>query len=157
MQENNQAYDFDRFATDEFSTLRVMANRTVMQEKRRHTLKIVERVVTCALILALMVSVLYSQTRLTVMSDEITQLQGQLVEEKSVYDQLSYQLESDATLTKIEEYVSGQLGMVKVDKSQVTYITLAEENKVEKAESGFVKYWDALQEKLDQLMVYIRG
>ncbi len=157
MQEFNQAYDLDRFATEEFATLRVVENRSAAQEKRRHDLKIVERVVTCALVLALMVSVLYSQTRMTAMSDEITQLQAQLVEERSVYDQLAYQLESDATLGKIEEYVSTQLGMVKTDKSQVTYVTLSEGNCVRCAESGFAKYWETLQEKLDQLLVYVRG
>lgn len=158
MQEKNaQAYDLTRFETAQFNTLRVVENKNAAQEKRRQALRWVERVVSCALILALTVSVLYSQTRKTALSDEITQLEQTLVEEQSVYDQLSYQLESDATLGNIEEYVSRELGMVKTDKSQVTYVTLTEENRLEVAEAGFAKYWSQMQAKLDELLVYIRG
>ena len=47
--------------------------------------------------------------------------------------------------------------MVKTDKSQVTYVTLTEENRLDVAEAGFAKYWAQMQAKLDELMVYIRG
>ncbi len=157
MQEKNQAYDLSRFSTEEFSTLRVVKNNNAAQEKRRAALRMVERVVTCALVLALTVSVLYSQTRKTELADEITMLEQQLIEERSVYDQLNYRLESDATLGNIEEYVSRELGMVKTDKSQVTYVTLTEENRLETAETGFAKYWSELQARLEGLLVYIQG
>ncbi len=157
MQEKNQAYDLSRFSTEEFSTLRVVKNNSAAQEKRRAALRMVERVVTCALVLALTVSVLYSQTRKTELADEITMLEQQLIEERSVYDQLNYRLESDATLGNIEEYVSRELGMVKTDKSQVTYVTLTEENRLETAETGLAKYWSELQARLEGLLVYIQG
>ena len=157
MQEKNQAYDLARFDTAQFSTLRVVENKNAAQEKRRAALRWLERVVACALVLALTVSVLHSQTRMTELSDEITQLEQQQVEERSVYDQLTYRLESDATLGNIEEYVSRELGMVKTDKSQVTYVTLTGENHLETAETGFAKYWSELTERLDSLLVYIQG
>lgn len=157
MQEKNQAYDLARFDTAQFSTLRVVENKSAAQEKRRASLRWLERVVACALLLALTVSVLYSQTRMTELSDEITGLEQQLVEERSVYDQLTYRLESDATLGNIEEYVSRELGMVKTDKSQVTYVTLTCENCLETAETGFAKYWSEMTQRLDSLLVYIRG
>lgn len=156
MQDKSTAYDLSRFATEEFNTLRVVENKAVIADRRHHTLLWVERIVASAMVLALTVSVLYSQTRMTAMSDQISELQDQLVEEKSVYDELNYQLESDATLTKIEEYVSRQLGMVKTDKSQVTYVTLTEQNKVEKADTGLTYYWNALKEKIEGLMAYLR-
>ena len=157
MQEKNQAYDLARFDTAQFSTLRVVENKNAAQEKRRASLRWLERVVGCALLLALMVSVLYSQAHMTELSDEITGLQQQLVEERSVYDELTYRLESDATLGNIEEYVSRELGMVKTDKSQVAYVTLANENVLETAETGFAKYWSELTLRLESLLVYIRG
>ena len=157
MQEKNQAYDLARFDTAQFSTLRVVENKSAAQEKRRASLRWLERVVGCALLLALMVSVLYSQAHMTELPDEITGLQQQLVEERSVYDELTYRLESDATLGNIEEYVSRELGMVKTDKSQVAYVTLANENVLETAETGFAKYWSELTERLDSLLVYIQG
>ncbi len=150
------AYDLTRFsATEEFQPLKVVANKEFAKQKRRNTLRWVERVIACALVLALMVSVLRSRAHITELSDNITALQNQLVEEKSIYDQLNYQLESDATLTKIEEYVSRQLGMVKTDKSQVTYVSLAEENRVERADSGLRRYWNTLVEKVEELLAYI--
>ena len=157
MLEKNQAYDLARFDTAQFSTLRVVENKNAAQEKRRASLRWLERVVGCALLLALMVSVLYSQAHMTELSDEITGLQQQLVEERSVYDELTYRLESDATLGNIEEYVSRELGMVKTDKSQVAYVTLANENVLETAETGFAKYWSELTLRLESLLVYIRG
>ncbi len=157
MQGQNQAYDLERFSTEEFNTLRVVENKAASQAKRRRTRQWVGKVVACALVLGLAVSVLYSHVRLMSSADQITTLQQELVKEKSYYDQLNYQLESDATLTKIEEYVSRQLGMVKTDKSQVTYVTLTEENSVEKAESGLTKYWNTLREKVEELLAYVRG
>ena len=157
MQEKNQAYDLARFDTAQFNTLRVVENKNAAQEKRRASLRWMERVVACALLLALTVSVLYSQTRMTELSDEITGLEQQLVEERSVYDQLTYRLESDATLGNIEEYVSRELGMVKTDKSQVSYVTLTSENVLETAETGLAKYWSEMTQRLDSLLVYVRG
>ncbi len=155
--ETMQAYDLSRFETEEFKALRVVENKEAVQEKRRAALRWVERIVTCALVLALMASVLYSQTKKTALANEITGLESALVEERSVYDQLNYRLESDATLGNIEEYVSRELGMVKTDKSQVTYVTLSEENRVEAAQTGLEKYWSEMKARLDELMVYIRG
>lgn len=157
MQEKNQAYDLNRFATEEFNALRVVENKEAANQKRRSTLQLAERIVVCAMVLGLTVSVLYTQTRITALSDQVSTLQTQLVEEKSVYDSLNYKLESEATLTKIEDYVSHQLGMVKTDKSQVTYLSLAEENKVEKTDEGLVRYWNAMKEKIESLLAYIRG
>ena len=157
MQEKNQAYDLARFDTAQFNTLRVVENKHAAQEKRRASLRWLERVVACALLLALTVSVLYSQAHMTELSDEITGLQQQLVEERSVYDQLTYRLESDATLGNIEEYVSRELGMVKTDKSQVSYVTLTSANVLETAETGFAKYWSEVTQRLDSLLVYVRG
>ena len=157
MQEKNQAYDLARFDTAQFNTLRVVENKNAAQEKRRASLRWLERVVACALLLALTVSVLYSQAHMTELSDEITGLQQQLVEERSVYDELTYRLESDATLGNIEEYVSRELGMVKTDKSQVSYVTLTSENVLETAETGLAKYWSEMTQRLDSLLVYVRG
>lgn len=157
MQEKNQAYDLARFDTAQFNTLRVVENKNAAQEKRRASLRWLERVVACALLLALTVSVLYSQAHMTELSDEITGLEQQLVEERSVYDQLTYRLESDATLGNIEEYVSRELGMVKTDKSQVSYVTLTSENVLETAETGLAKYWSEMTQRLDSLLVYVRG
>lgn len=155
MSNTSNAYDLERFATEEFAAVRVVENKEYKQEKRRKALQWIERIVAASLIVVLSVSVLYSRAHITALSDNISTLENQLVVEKSVYDQLSYQLESDATLTKVEEYVSHQLGMVKTDKSQMTYVSLAEENRVEKADAGLAQYWSALVEKVEELLTYI--
>ncbi len=157
MQEKNQAYDLELFSTQEFAALRVEENKSAAAAKRRRALKLVETVVLCALVLALVVSVVYSRARLTVLSDQATSLDAQLVAERSVYEQLSYRLESDATLSKIEAYVTGQLGMVKTDKSQVTYIALSEENCTVAADSGIGRYWETLQDKVSGWLAYLGG
>lgn len=155
MDNDVRAYDLDRFA-DEGYRLRVIENREAAQEKRRQTLHWVERVFVCALILALSISMLYSRSRLTALTDQVTTLEGTLVEERSVYDQLSYQLESGANLTNVEEYVTHHLGMVKTDREQVSYVSLADENRVEKAESGLAKYWNSLRQRLDEVLSYLK-
>ena len=155
MEYNAQAYDLSRFA-DEGYRLHVVENREAAQEKRRQALRWVERVFVCALILALCICMLYSRSRLTALNDRVTTLEGTLVEERSVYDQLSYQLESDANLTNVEEYVTHHLGMVKTDREQVSYVSLADENRVEKAAGGLAKYWNSLQQRLDEVLSYLK-
>ena len=156
MDSNVQAYDLNRFAEEGYR-LHVVENREAAQEKRRRALRWVERVFVCALILALSISMLYSRSRLTALTDRATTLENTLIEERSVYDQLSYQLESGANLTNVEEYVTHHLGMVKTDREQVSYVSLADENRVEKTSGGLAKYWNSLRQRLDVVLSYLKN
>jgi len=102
-------------------------------------LELVKRVALTALMLALVCSVLYSQAQLSELTMDVQNYQAQLKEEQNTYNYLSGELNSKTNMKNVEEVASGQLGLVKLDPTQVTYFTLEGESKVDKPESGTQK------------------
>ena len=101
--------------------------------------------------LALVCSVLYSQAQLSELTMDIQTYQTQLAEAKSDYNYLSGQLSSKTNMKNVEEVATGQLGLVKLDPTQVTYFTLENESKVDKPESGAQKVMGWLEAGLKSL------
>lgn len=108
----------------------------------------------CVVGLTLVFSVLLSRAQATSLAAEINRKETQLVELQASYDYLSYTMESRASIGAVEEYATGQLGLVKMDKTQIEYVSLQEGNKVERADQGS-DFWTAVQEKWQSLMEYL--
>ena len=62
-------------------------------------------------------------------------------------------MESRMSLNEIEDYAVGVLGMVKMDPSQIEYIEIENENKVEWGEGGLT---EKIEEVVQPILSYFR-
>lgn len=90
-------------------------------------------VVAAALVLGLIFSVVHSQARITKLNGEINEARTNLTAAQSEYDYLTTKISNITSRASLEDVAEGQLGLVKADQSQITYIQLEEESVIEKS------------------------
>ena len=121
------AYDLNMYARSAWRTQREGQERLrVEKTEKRVVLRrlLAARAVcgACAVALGLICSVLVAQSTLTELGGQIGDMQSELTELRSEYDYLNNQLEMQTNLTEVENYARTELGLVKMDKSQITYV-----------------------------------
>lgn len=150
------AYDLSTFENREEKqprNLRVVANEN--KSKRRKDLSGLKVIALSAVALSLSWGVLYSRAQVTELSASIERSQKELNEVKSEYDYLSLTLESKMNLQSVETTARNQLGLMEMDPSQVTYITLENEDKVVKPQGEVKTLLGDFQSGFMNLMEYI--
>ncbi len=90
-------------------------------------------VLAVALLLGLIVSVVYSQAKITELNGEINEARTSLTAAQSEYDYLSAQMSEITSRASLQQVAEGELGLVKLDPSQITYVQLEDENGISKA------------------------
>lgn len=138
------AYNFEQFEQPkvhrEFRAVQGGKRASRMQAFKRF------RVTAASLILVGMVVTLLScNARLTELTGEIQATQKELTTSQSTYDYLQGQLEGISTMKNVEEIAVDQLGMTKLDASQITYVTLENQNSIVCAENGFQRFFSGIQ------------
>ena len=93
-------------------------------------------VLAVALLLGLIVSVVYSQAKITELNGKINEARTDLTAAQSEYDYLSAQMSEITSRSSLQQVAEGELGLVQLDPSQVTYIQLEDENVIEKSSGG---------------------
>ena len=92
--------------------------------------------VAAALLVGFAISLLWSESKLVELNDQIQDAKAQLVSEQSQY---TYYNSSSDLITSVEE-TAGRLGLMKIDQSQITYIRLGESDTLERTQSA-VRQW----------------
>ena len=105
------------------------------QAAARHLMHLVE----AALLVGFAISLLWSESRLVELNDQIQDAKAQLVSEQSQYTYYNSTLNSKTNITSVEE-AAGRLGLMKIDQSQITYIRLGESDSLERTQSA-VRQW----------------
>ncbi len=105
-----------------------------------------------AVILAMVVSVIYSQAQVTRLSSEIDETRQELTNAKSTYDYLSSQMSSITTNANVQQIAEGELGLVKSGNDQITYIRLQDETCVERTENEPFAFFSDLKTTLLSLI-----
>lgn len=150
------AYDLSTFENREEKqprNLSVLASEN--KTKRKKDLSGLKMIALSAVVLALSWGVLYSRAQVTELSASIERSQNELSEVKSEYDYLSLTLESKMNLQSVEETARNQLGLMEMDPSQVTYITLEKEDKVVKPQGEVKTLLGDFESGFMNLMEYI--
>ena len=96
-----------------------------------------------------------AQSTLTELGGQIGKKQDELVELRSEYDYLNNQLEMQTNLTEVENYARTELGLVKMDKSQITYVAGGEEARVVRQTSGFQRFMQHITGGFLSFMAYL--
>ena len=105
------------------------------QAAARHMMHLVAAV----LLVGFAISLLWSESKLVELNDQIQDAKAQLVSEQSQYTYYNSTLNSKTNITSVEE-AAGRLGLMKIDQSQITYIRLGESDSLERTQSA-VRQW----------------
>ena len=105
------------------------------QAAARHMMHLV----AAALLVGFAISLLWSESKLVELNDQIQDAKAQLVSEQSQYTYYNSTLNSKTNITSVEE-AAGRLGLMKIDQSQITYIRLGESDSLERTQSA-VRQW----------------
>ena len=105
------------------------------QAAARHMMHLV----AVALLVGFAISLLWSESKLVELNDQIQDAKAQLVSEQSQYTYYNSTLNSKTNITSVEEAAS-RLGLMKIDPSQITYIRLNESGALERQQSP-VRQW----------------
>lgn len=152
--QTNTAYDFARFERRE-KTPQLRVERRTKTQKIRAGFHWARVVAFAALFLALVVSVLYSQVQSTELSAQLRNEQKRLEDLQSEYTYLTNEMEMRTNLSAVQEYAANVLKMIKMDRSQITYVTAAQENSVERSGGGLKRLTDDLTHTMAGFVEYL--
>ena len=107
------------------------------QAAARHVMHLV----AVALLVGFAISLLWSESKLVELNDQIQDAKAQLVSEQSQYTYYNSTLNSKTNITSVEE-AAGRLGLMKIDQSQITYIRLGESDSLERTQSAMRQWTD---------------
>ena len=106
-------------------------------------------------IIGLSFSVMYSRAQLNELGAKVNSATKELEILKSENIRLQTELEDRISLKNVEEYATVELGMEKMDASQVEYVTLTSGNQVEITEESDSSVWQKIKNFFDDMMEYI--
>lgn len=149
------AYDLSTFEKREKQQKPRLKVANGAKPKRKFDFSGLKVVATVAIIVSLAWGVLYSRAQVTELTTQISTTQTSLSNAKSEYDYLNLQLESKTDLSSVETYAVTQLGLTKMDASQVTYLTLEDEDKAVKPKSEVKTLLDQFSNGFLNAMEYL--
>lgn len=112
--------------------------------------------VAAALLVGFAISLLWSESKLVELNDQIQDAKAQLVSEQSQYTYYNSTLNSKTNITSVEE-VAGRLGLMKMDQSQLTYIRLDSDSVLVRRESAVHQWTDFLHDGAMTILASVRS
>lgn len=125
--------------------VRVVKGGRMRLEKLRQAAMAMRFGLLSILVLGLVVSLLYSQATISALSSEIESTRQELLTAQSTYDYLSGEMDDITSTTNIAAIAQGELGLVKADPSQITYIDLESEGLIRRNESNLSRLLSGFQ------------
>ena len=126
MAQSNLAYDLERF--EEYQPKIEKSPAKKRTASPTHPVRILFLAI---LSLAVVSTVLYSRVMIAELNQQINEVTEELDVLQSESVRMQSELESRMSLSAVEEAAMSEYGMVKPDNSQVTYVNLNRENKIE--------------------------
>lgn len=104
--------------------------------KVRHVVRTAMTVLVIAVFFGLLISSLMSAAKLMELNSQVDEVNTQLTEAKSEYDYLNARMSDITSRASLQEVAEGQLGLVKLDPSQITYVQLEDQSIIERNTSA---------------------
>ena len=110
---------------------------------------------TLGFVFAIMFAICYRYSLIDQKFKDIQSLKKEYIALQTTNDQLEIGIQSSLDLTNIERYAKDKLGMKKADASQIKYVEIAKEDKVElsenivQEENVFQKFFENITKLLD--------
>lgn len=123
------AYEYpERLGADEFDEeYEDRIKRTRIANKRRKNAANVRTFMAALIVATLFVIMTYGKVELSKLYSEYAAMESELAVLKSENVSLESELAQQTGLTKVEDYAEEQLGLQKLDKSQIEYVEIKED------------------------------
>lgn len=125
------------------------------QKQQAERLRKLKLFITLGVIFAVMFAICYRYSLIDQKFKDIQSLKKEYIALQTTNDQLEIGIQSSLDLTNIERHAKDKLGMKKVDASQIKYVEIAKQDKVELNEnivedkSKVQKFFEELANLLD--------
>ncbi len=123
-------YNFEQF---EAQATAPAIERLPKREKLPHPAKILS---VAMVILAVVFASLYGRVQIAQLNSDINEATARLEELTSEKVRMEAELDGQMSLSQVEEIALDELGMVKPDNSQVTYLKVQQANKIQTPEKS---------------------
>ena len=157
MDRQNVAYDLSMYEslleTKPEKQERTQQQAKTVKLKNKRAFKTALNVLSIAVMVSMIIGIVYTNSQITEITTDISAVQREITELESEKAYLDFTLESRMSLNEIEDYAVGVLGMVKMDPSQIEYIEIENENKVEWGEGGLT---EKIEEVVQPILSYFR-
>ncbi len=152
MAQTAHQYNFDRFEDH----VQVTPSRRKRTRAGRYAagMRWMSKVAAAAVMLAMVCSLIYSQAQVTELTGDVQNTQADLENARSTYAYLSGQLDERSSLNNIEAQAAA-LGLVKMDRSQISYVTLQTESRIELPESEAEKLFEEMNTGMLSIFEYL--
>ena len=141
-------YDFERFQPRTATPgVRVVKGKKRKVNRYADRMKWASKVAVGAVLLAMTCSLLYSQAQVTELTGDIQAQQRELQAARSTYNYLSGVLDQRSSLNNLEAQAQA-LGLMKLERSQLTYITLETQSRIELPQSNARQLFSRLSDRL---------
>ena len=121
---HNLAYDYEAFEENAVDADRGIEHKKNTAEKGFFSIKFM---IPCIIVGLLLCAMIYGKVQISGLCAEQTRLQNELTELEDNNTSLESELAQKTSMTKVEEYARNELGLVKLDKSQIEYVEVNNE------------------------------
>lgn len=127
MARGSAAYDFALFEQSRNQTTLQPELQVVETPAKKQALRLrkLKTVLLGMMIIGVLSAMIYNQAMLTEISHQISDEKARLSELQSENVRLQSQLERSISIKSLEQQAIGDLGMSKIDKSQISYINMS--------------------------------
>lgn len=130
-------------------------HKKMPRSKSRVRLKCIQRIAIGLLAFAIMFAFIYGKVELSRITNEQSELMAQLAQLEENNLSLESELEAKTSLVKVEDYAENELGLVKLDKSQIEYVEIENDNVIEVIEKKDDSIWSSIKNWFDSVLEYI--
>ena len=153
---HNLAFDYsiyDNQVEEINGTKAIKHNRNLLTavNKKSNIITIIGSV----LILALLSAMIYGRVELSSLYTQRTELETQLAQLQSENVSLESELAQKTSMTKVEEYAEKELGLQKLDKSQIEYVEVENDNTAQIVKSDDSNIFVKIKRWFSSVLEYI--
>lgn len=151
---HNLAYDYSAYDEQELVVSEKIKYRrnTAARHKKNSTLKLIGLAVAA---LALMCSMIYGRVELSSLYTQQANMEAELTQLTNDNISLESELAAKTGLTKVEEYAQKELGLQKLDKSQIEYVEVEKETVAEVVNSDDANVFVKIKRWFSGVLEYI--
>lgn len=154
------AYDLNNFAAktgeEHDKELKASSLRLIKNRRREKAVAPVRLIMAAALVVAIATVMIYSQVVLTELTAETNEYESMIGTLNTEYMRLGSELEASTSIKTLEESAEKNLGLSKIDSSQIEYVNLTGEDEITVARTGgkylLKEYW---QEFVNKALEYL--
>lgn len=155
-------YDLNNFAAktavEHDNELRTRSLRLIKNRRQEKTVAPVKIILGAAVVIAICIAMIYSQVVLTELTSEVGFYEKQIADLDTEYVRLQGELEASTSIKTLEEAAEKELGLAKIDSSQVEYVNLTGDDSISVARTGgkylIKENWDKFVEFISEYLPF---